>query len=191
MAGSATPCQDLLETVNRYAFADLSDEKLRELLSVGGTPSSLPLVYAIVKEFIRRVTRLTLFDTQLAAAYAMQQGRVAELPTGEGKTLSAVVTAAAFALQGQSVHVLVFNDYLARRDHAANKPIYEHCGLTCGVIDTQSTPEERKRAYTCDVLYASAREVGFKQSLGWKICTIRWKRTRCPYSMPPWKQDFW
>jgi preprotein translocase subunit SecA len=163
MAGLGTPCQELLETVNRYAFADLSDEKLRELLSVGESPTSLPLVYAIVKEMIRRVTGLTLFDTQLAAAYAMQQGFVAELPTGEGKTLSAVVTAAAFAVQGQKVHVLVFNDYLARRDHAANEPIYELCGLTCGVIDAQSTPEERKRAYACDVLYASAREVGFDQ----------------------------
>ena len=117
--------------------------------------------YGILKEIIRRKTGLSLFNTQLAAAYSMQQGRIAELPTGEGKTLAAVVTAVILALQKKPVHILVFNDYLARRDYSANLSIYAACGLTCGYIEETSDFSHRKTAYSCDVVYVSAKEAAF------------------------------
>lgn len=117
--------------------------------------------YSVLKEIIRRETDLFLFDTQLVASYSMQQGRIAELPTGEGKTLAAVVTAIILALQKKSVHILVFNDYLARRDYSANRSIYATCGLTCGYIEETSDFSHRKAAYSCDVVYVSAKEAAF------------------------------
>lgn len=117
--------------------------------------------YGILREIIRRKTGLALFDAQLMAAHSMTEGRIAELATGEGKTLAAVVAAALFALRGRTVHVLVFNDYLAERDSRANRPIYEVCGLTCGCVVEASGFAQRQAAYACDVVYVAAKEAGF------------------------------
>lgn len=116
---------------------------------------------SILKEIILRKTGLTLYDSQLIAAYSMSQGRIAELPTGEGKTLAAVITASLFALQRKPVHILVFNDYLAQRDWNANRLIYEACGLTCGCVVEDSDFAHRKAAYACDIVYITAKEAGF------------------------------
>ena len=102
----------------------------------------------------------------------MQQGRIAELPTGEGKTLAAVITAAVFALQGKRVHVLVFNDYLAQRDYKNQLPVYSACGLTCGYIVGASSPAHRKAAYACDVVYVPAKEAAFDYLRDF-LCTER------------------
>ena len=119
------------------------------------------MTHQTIKQTIKTQTGLTLFDTQLATATALQQGKIAELPTGEGKTLAAVVAAICYAKEGRKVHILVFNDYLAKRDWSQNRSIYEASGVTVGFADQHSTAGERKAAYACDVTYISAKQAGF------------------------------
>lgn len=109
---------DFIQKANYYQWENWSENKLVALLrKCVRSDERIAEAYSILKEIIRRKTGLTLFDTQLMTAYSMQQGRIAELPTGEGKTLAAVVTAAILALQEKPVHILVFNDYLSYRDY--------------------------------------------------------------------------
>ena len=117
--------------------------------------------FATLKELIHKLTGLSLFDTQLRASRSLLQGKIAELPTGEGKTLAAVVAAICYVLDGHKVHILVFNDYLAKRDWSENHIIYEACELTVGFVNQHSTVEQRKLAYGCDVTYVSAKQAGF------------------------------
>ena len=91
----------------------------------------------------------------------MADGRVAELPTGEGKTLAAVFPAYLHALSGRGVHVLTFNDYLARRDAAWMGPVFAFLGLSVGCVQEGMPAADRRRAYSSDVTYAAAREAGF------------------------------
>jgi preprotein translocase subunit SecA len=117
--------------------------------------------FALVREASRRVLRLDPFDAQLIAGLAMAGGKIAELPTGEGKTLAAVFPAYFCALSGKGVHVLTFNDYLARRDAAWMGPIYEFLGLTVGCAREGAQAGDKRRAYAGDVTYATAKEAGF------------------------------
>lgn len=117
--------------------------------------------FALVREASRRVLRLDPFDAQLIAGLAMAGGKIAELPTGEGKTLAAVFSAYLYALSGKGVHVLTFNDYLTRRDAAWMGPIYEFLGLTVGCAREGAPAGDKRRAYACDVTYATAKEAGF------------------------------
>jgi len=151
------PYADLIGRANEVPCSDIPDDKLPFPLKEASTARR----YAIIKELIKRSLGLSLFDTQLSAAYALQHGRIAELPTGEGKTLAAVVAAACYALEGHRVHILVFNDYLAKRDWLSNRDIFASCGLRAGYIDQFSPPAERRAAYACDVTYVSAKEAGF------------------------------
>jgi preprotein translocase subunit SecA len=118
-------------------------------------------IFAIVRESSRRVIGLDPFDVQLIAGMAMARGCIAELPTGEGKTLAAVFSACVRALSGRGVHVLTFNDYLARRDAAWMGPIYRMLGLSVSCIQEGMSLSEKRAAYGCDVTYASAKEAGF------------------------------
>ena len=117
--------------------------------------------FATIKKLIQELTDLSLFDSQLSTASSLLQGNIAELPTGEGKTWAAVVAAICYAQNGRRVHILVFNDYLAKRDWSENRKIYEACGLTAGFADQHSTTAQRKTAYACDVTYVSAKQAGF------------------------------
>ncbi|MDR1629321.1 MAG: accessory Sec system translocase SecA2 [Oscillospiraceae bacterium] len=154
----ALPYADRVKQTHAFSCERLSDDALREGLR---SDCSLEQKYATIKEIIRRKTGLVLFDTQLATAFSLQKGRIAELPTGEGKTLAAVVAAVCYALEGRRVHILVFNDYLAKRDWQDNREIYAACGLTCGYIDQHAVTKERQAAYACDITYVSAKEAGF------------------------------
>ncbi|WP_130864089.1 preprotein translocase subunit SecA [Bacilliculturomica massiliensis] len=118
-------------------------------------------LYSLLSQAVFRCTGLKLFDTQLAAALAMENGKIVQLPTGEGKTLAAAVTAAARALGGEKVHIFVYNDYLAERDWRANQVFYRYCGLTSACIVQKSNKRERRLGYGADVLYITAREAGF------------------------------
>jgi preprotein translocase subunit SecA len=146
--------------------AELSDEKLREatgLLKLDDLAESddIPQFLAIAREAAERATGLRPFDVQLLGALRMLAGDVIEMATGEGKTLSGAIAAAGYALAGRHVHVVTINDYLARRDAEWMGPLLEAMGLTVGWITAESTSEQRKAAYGCDVTYASVNEIGF------------------------------
>jgi len=117
--------------------------------------------YALVREAARRVLGMRPFDVQLIAGIAMNEGKLAEMQTGEGKTLAAVLPAYLNGLMGKGVHILTFNDYLARRDAKWMGPIYEFLGLSVGCIQEGMSKAERQRAYFADVTYLTAKEAGF------------------------------
>ena len=121
----------------------------------------LPEAFGLVCVQTRRVLGIRPFDVQLAGGVVMHQGGLAELATGEGKTLTASLPAFLNALEGKGVHVATVNDYLARRDAEWMKPIYEGLGLSVGVLQMQMGEQDRKRAYNCDITYATASEFGF------------------------------
>lgn len=146
--------------------AALDDEQLRKaakLLELGdlAESSDIPQFLAIAREASERATTLRPFDVQLLGALRMLAGDVVEMATGEGKTLAGAIAAAGYAIAGRSVHVISVNDYLARRDAEWMGPLLEAMGLTVGWITAESTPEERRTAYACDVTYASVNEIGF------------------------------
>ncbi|GAB3018985.1 protein translocase subunit SecA 2 [Mycobacterium bourgelatii] len=146
--------------------ADLSDEKLRKaagLLNLDdlANSSDIPQFLAIAREAAERTTGLRPFDVQLLGALRMLAGDVIEMATGEGKTLAGAIAAAGYALAGRHVHVVTINDYLARRDAEWMGPLIEALGLTVGWITAESTSEDRKAAYNCNVTYASVNEIGF------------------------------
>jgi preprotein translocase subunit SecA len=117
--------------------------------------------FALVFEASRRSVGLVPHDVQMIAGLAMAGRKVAELPTGEGKTLAAVFPAYLYALAGRGVHILTFNDYLARRDAAWMGPIYRSLGLSVGCVQERMSKVQKRQAYACDVTYATAREAGF------------------------------
>jgi preprotein translocase subunit SecA len=116
---------------------------------------------ALVREVGRRVLGLRLYESQVMAAIGLHDGKVVELATGEGKTLAAVAPAWLSSLNGRGVHLLTFNDYLARRDAAWMGPIYEFLGTRVGCVQEASSREERRNAYACDVTYGTAKQAGF------------------------------
>ena len=146
--------------------AALDDEQLAKaarLLDMKGLAGSpdMPQFLAIAREAAQRATGLRPFDVQLLGALRMMAGDVIEMGTGEGKTLSGAIAAAGYALAGRRVHVVTINDYLARRDAEWMGPLIEALGCTVGWITEDSTRDERRAAYRCDVTYASVNEIGF------------------------------
>lgn len=128
----------------------------------GSSPEDLLVeAFALVREASRSTIGLSPFDCQMIAGLAMARAKIAELPTGEGKTLAAVFPAYLHALSGKGVHILTFNDYLARRDAAWMGPIYEVLGLKVGCIQEGMSAPKKRSAYACDVTYATAKEAGF------------------------------
>jgi preprotein translocase subunit SecA len=146
--------------------ADLTDEKLRKaagLLNLTDLADAddIPQFLAIAREAAERSTGLRPFDVQLLGALRMLAGDVIEMATGEGKTLAGAIAAAGYAIAGRHVHVVTINDYLAHRDAEWMSPLLEAMDLTVGWITAESTSEERRHAYDCDVTYASVNEIGF------------------------------
>jgi len=117
--------------------------------------------FALIREASRRTIGLFPFDSQVLAGLVMHEGKIAELPTGEGKTLAAVFPAVLNALTGRGVHVLTFNDYLARRDAEWMGPIYRFFDLRVGIVQEGMSVKEKKAAYGSDITYATAKEAGF------------------------------
>lgn len=150
-------------------FESLSDGQLksktvefRERLSKGQTLDSLlPEAFATVREAGKRVKGMRHYDVQLIGGIVLHQGKVAEMRTGEGKTLVATLPAYLNALTGDGVHVITVNDYLAKRDAELMGEIYEFLGMTVGVIVADLNPEQRKEAYACDITYGTNNEFGF------------------------------
>ena len=121
----------------------------------------LPEVFALVREAARRGLGLRHFDVQLIGGMVLHEGGIAEMRTGEGKTLAATLPAGLHALAGESVHVVTVNDYLARRDAAWMRPVYERLGLSVGVIVQGLDGEQRRAAYAADITYGTNNEFGF------------------------------
>ncbi len=145
-------------------LSDLRDVtvKLRERLEAGeALDSLLPDAFAAVREASKRTMEKRHFDVQLVGGITLHEGRIAEMRTGEGKTLMATLPAYLNALSGQGVHVVTVNDYLARRDSEWMGPIFEALGMTVGVVTSRQDPTEKRAAYRCDITYGTNNEFGF------------------------------
>ncbi len=147
----------------------LSDDALRartvefrQRLADGATLEDLlPEAFAVVREAGRRVLNMRHFDVQLIGGVVLHRGRIAEMKTGEGKTLVATLPAYLNALEGKGVHVVTVNDYLARRDSEWMGRIYRFLGMSVGVIQHDLNDQERQVAYACDITYGTNNEFGF------------------------------
>ena len=147
----------------------LSDEQLsaktgelREQLQNGKTVDDiLPEAFAVCREASRRVMGMRHFDVQLIGGITLHEGRIAEMRTGEGKTLVATLPSYLNALTGNSVHVVTVNDYLARRDADWNRPLFEFLGMTVGVVVPGMQPQDKGEQYACDIVYGTNNEFGF------------------------------
>jgi preprotein translocase subunit SecA len=159
-SGSNSTEKSRIDLINhrRAELAKLDDHELKASAGRAGTLLELIAVTAVV---VARLLGLGMFDVQLQGALALASGKIAEMQTGEGKTLAAVPAIAWYAKQRQGVHVMTANDYLARRDARWMRGIYEFLGLSVGCIQQNMPKEERKRAYQCDITYATPNEVGF------------------------------
>src|SRR5215216_369328 len=148
---------------------NLSDSELREKTDkfrerlAGGEPLDdlLPEAFAVVREVSRRTLGMRPFDEQIMGGIVLHEGKIAEMKTGEGKTLAATMPVYLNALEGKGVHVVTVNDYLARRDSAWMGEIYSFLGMTTGVIVHGLDDAERKAAYACDITYGTNNEYGF------------------------------
>ena len=153
----------------RPGMQALSDEELRgktqefkKRLDEGATLDELlPEAYAAVREAARRVLNMEHFRVQLIGGVILHQGRIAEMKTGEGKTLVSTLPAYLNALSGRGVHVVTVNDYLAKRDAEWMGQVHEFLGLKVGVVLNSMTAEERRAAYGCDITYVTNNELGF------------------------------
>lgn len=170
-----------LSKVHSYSWDTFDVHELSARLRQA-EPSDLPLLYSLIIEIIKRMTGFTLFDSQIVAAYAMQSGKIAQLPTGEGKTLAAVLVAAASALQGRHVHIFTVNDYLAIRDYETSCEIFCRCGLTSSCIIERSSLSDKKKAYESEILYITAKQAGFDYLRNF-LCMDRCDYLRNPFDM--------
>jgi preprotein translocase subunit SecA len=135
---------------------------LKEQVRKGaGLDAIMVEAFALVCEASRRVLEMQPYDVQIAAGIAMHRGSLVEMQTGEGKTLAAVLPAYLNALTGKGVHILTFNDYLARRDAAWMGPVYRFLGLSVAPVQEGMSIYQRKEAYASDIVYITAREAGF------------------------------
>ena len=145
----------------REALAGLTQEQLKAADRSAREHPEVCEIFALTAVIAELALGLRMFDTQIQGALALYGGHIAEMQTGEGKTLAAVPAVIWYALQGRGVHVLTANDYLARRDARWMGPIYDWFGLTVASISQDTASDVRRAAYLCDVTYATANEVGF------------------------------
>src|SRR3954463_15654766 len=121
----------------------------------------LPETFALVREVGRRTMNMRHFDVQLIGGMVLHGGNIAEMRTGEGKTLTGTLAVVLNSLAGKGVHVVTVNDYLAKRDAEWMMPIYEACGVTVGILQNDMDPDDKVEAYACDVTYGTNSEFGF------------------------------
>ncbi|PAR35208.1 preprotein translocase subunit SecA [Vibrio metoecus] len=161
----------IVKEINNYepAFEVLSDEELkaktvefRQRIEQGeNLDQLLPEAFATVREASKRVFGMRHFDVQLIGGMVLHGGQIAEMRTGEGKTLTATLAAYLNALPGKGVHIVTVNDYLAKRDAETNRPLFEFLGMTVGVNIPNMPQPAKKEAYQADILYGTNNEFGF------------------------------
>ncbi len=162
------PIVDKIEAM-RNDMMDMEDEQLKgktkefkKRLEEGETLDDiLPEAFAVVREAARRVLNMEPYRVQLIGGIILHQGRIAEMRTGEGKTLVSTLPAYLNALEGKGVHIVTVNDYLANRDREWMGQVHEFLGLTVGVVLNQMKNDERREAYNCDITYVTNNELGF------------------------------
>ena len=136
--------------------------KFRERIQEGTSLNKLlPEAFATIREASTRVLGMRHYDVQMIGGITLHQGRIAEMRTGEGKTLVATLAVYLNALEGKGVHVVTVNDYLAKRDATDMGRLYQWMGLSVGVIVSEQGPDEKKTAYQCDITYCTNNEIGF------------------------------
>ena len=160
-----------IRLIRRYSrqYGALSDQDLKqrslslkyEAMTGKRLDNLVPQAFGLVTEAVRRTLGLSHYDVQLTCGIQLVAGHIAEMKTGEGKTLTAALPVFLHGLSGRGVHVATVNDYLAKRDHDELQDVYRMLGLTSGVIQGDDTPEVRAQAYRKDVTYASSKEFGF------------------------------
>jgi preprotein translocase subunit SecA len=161
LATSAGKFEEGLKALADEALAAKTVE-FRTRLAEGATLDSLmPEAFAVVREAARRTLGMRHFDVQLIGGMTLHQGRIAEMRTGEGKTLMATLAAYLNALPGEGVHVVTVNEYLASRDAEWMRPVFSFLGLTVGVIRNSQASDEKRAAYACDITYGTNNEFGF------------------------------
>ncbi|MBN2621253.1 preprotein translocase subunit SecA, partial [candidate division WOR-3 bacterium] len=182
----------IVDQINEYyeKFKDVNlvatSEQFKKRIADGEALDDLmPEAFGLVKEACRRLVgqkwnvvdietewNMIPFDVQLIGAIVLYQGKIAEMKTGEGKTLVATMPLSLFGLTGKGAHLVTVNDYLARRDREWMGPVYESLGLTVGVLQTGMENETRKEAYRCDITYGTNNEFGFdylRDNMVWRI----------------------
>jgi preprotein translocase subunit SecA len=152
--------RELSGSTNRE-IRDRVPELRRRLYSEGLKEELVARVFAIAREVADRLLKMRPFDVQLVGGRVMLEGKVAEMETGEGKTLAATLPACAAALAGIPVHIVTVNDFLVLRDAAWMGPLYAFLGLTVGTITEGMSPEARRSAYTCDITYCTNKQLVF------------------------------
>ncbi|MBV8581297.1 MAG: preprotein translocase subunit SecA, partial [Candidatus Eremiobacteraeota bacterium] len=191
--GNERELAKLRRTVERVnvlepSIAPLSDEQLRDKTAEFKTrienglaedrsekellDALLPEAFAVVREAGKRALGMRHFDVQIMGGQALHEGNVAEMRTGEGKTLVATLPVYLNALTGKGVHVVTVNDYLAKRDAEWMSPIYNALGLTVGIIQHDLDHNARKEAYNSDITYVTNNEVGFdylRDNMAWAL----------------------
>lgn len=161
----------LAQQVNELepTIASLTDEQLREKteyfkkrLKDGDTLDDLKVeAFAVVREAAKRVLGLRHYDVQLIGGFVLHEGNIAEMQTGEGKTLVATLPSYLHALEGKGVHIITANEYLARRDYEQMGKVFQFLGLTVGLNISQMSPQQKKQAYAADITYGTGTEFGF------------------------------
>lgn len=178
---------ELEEHMKALSDAELKEltPKFRERLANGETLEDILIeAYAACREAGRRTKNMRHFDVQILGGIVLHRGNIAEMVTGEGKTLVATLPAYLNAIEQKGVHVVTVNDYLARRDCEWMSPIYHALGISCGYIQSDMDPLNRRKAYDCDITYGTNSEFGFDY-LRDNMKTARWADP----NYPPWEQQ--
>ena len=158
---AANTFEEEFKALDDDALRGKTDEFRHQLADGATLDDLLPAAFAAAREAADRTLGLRPFDVQFLGGIALHQGKIAEMRTGEGKTLVATLPAYLNALSGKSVHIVTVNEYLAQRDAAWMGPVYEFLGLTVGVIHSGQTPDQKREAYAADITYGTNNEFGF------------------------------
>ena len=161
IVGQINALEGEIETLDDAGLLARASELRARVQQGANTESILPATFAVVREASRRTLGLRHFDVQLLGGMVLNDGKIAEMKTGEGKTLMATLPACLNALSGIPVHIVTVNDYLAQRDADWMGKIYNFLGLSVGVIMSGQAPDEKKAAYECDIVYGTNNEFGF------------------------------
>ena len=150
-----------VEKLDDTEFPKKTNEFIEQIKNGKKLNEILPEAFALAREASKRINKERHFDVQLIGGVTLHENKIAEMKTGEGKTLTIVLSAYLNALEKKGVHIVTVNDYLAKRDSQNMGKIYSFLGLECGYINTGQTDEERKQNYSKDITYATNSELGF------------------------------